>query len=328
MIKQGDRFGRLTVVKYIYSKDGRRYWLCKCDCGNTKEISSNSLNNGKVQSCGCLREYNITQRLIKMTGEKCGKLTLLEHFIDEYGIRQWKCKCDCGKTCIVKHSLIKSQDCKSCGCLMENNLLNQKFNRLTVQEYSHTDKHHKKHYKCLCDCGKTVTVRADKLKNNHTKSCGCQKIESTSKLMKETKTIHGFSNTKIYQAYKNIKTRCYVESSIGFKNYGGRGIKMCEEWKNDFMSFYNWSINNGFKEGLEIDRIDVNKDYKPSNCRWVTRETQANNKRNTIYLTYNNEVKNLKQWSEDVGIPVRVLRSRYKEKWDTEKILTTPYIKK
>lgn len=143
-------------------------------------------------------------------------------------------------------------------------------------------------YNCLCDCGNKTIVRKPQIINGGTKSCGCIQKEQIGSLNR----THGLSGKcgRLYPLWKSIKYRCYCESCRDYKNYGGRGIKMCDEWKNDFQSFYNWAITNGYKEEktdkgvniLTIDRIDVDGDYCPENCRFVTNEIQARNKRNTL----------------------------------------------
>lgn len=143
-------------------------------------------------------------------------------------------------------------------------------------------------YNCLCDCGNKAMVRKSQIINGNTKSCGCIQKEIIGSLNR----THGLSNKcgRLYPLWKSIKYRCYCKTSRDYKNYGGRGIVMCDEWKDDFQSFYEWAIDNGYKEDktdkginiLTIDRIDVNGNYCPENCRFVTNEVQAKNKRNSI----------------------------------------------
>ena len=143
-------------------------------------------------------------------------------------------------------------------------------------------------YNCLCDCGNKAMVRKSQIINGNTKSCGCIQKEIIGSLNR----THGLSNKcgRLYPLWKSIKYRCYCKTSRDYKNYGGRGIVMCDEWKDDFQSFYEWAIDNGYKEDktdkginiLTIDRIDVNGNYCPENCRFVPNEVQAKNKRNSI----------------------------------------------
>ena len=150
-----------------------------------------------------------------------------------------------------------------------------KFGRLTVQNKNGNDKKGYALWLCLCECGNYATVRSDKLKSKNTSSCGCLMVERFS----DKKTTHGKSYHRLYGVWRGIKQRCYYDKHVNYKNYGGRGIDVCSEWKDSFEVFYNWSIDNGYKKGLEIDRIDNYKGYSPVNCRYVTKEENNNNKR-------------------------------------------------
>lgn len=135
---------------------------------------------------------------------------------------------------------------------------------------------------------------------------------------------HGLSNTRLHRIWHSMYCRCYYKSTNQYKNYGGRGIKVCEEWKHmqGFINFYNWAINNGYKETLTLDRIDNNKGYCPSNCRWITPKEQSNNRRNNVYYTFNGETKTSKQWCELYNISQTTLLDRLKRGWTLEQALT------
>ena len=119
-----------------------------------------------------------------------------------------------------------------------------------------------------------VIILSNHLKSGKIKSCGC--------LNKQGNPKHGLRYTRLYRIWINMKTRCYNKNTNRYKDYGARGITICNEWRNDFMSFYNWSMNNGYDENLTIDRINNDKNYEPSNCRWITVKEQNRNKRNNI----------------------------------------------
>lgn len=125
-----------------------------------------------------------------------------------------------------------------------------------------------------------------------------------------------------------MKNRCSANSGKHYKNYKLRGISVCEEWKNDFNTFYEWAINNGYYPTLSIDRIDGTKGYSPDNCRWATAKMQANNIRTNVIITYNGESHTIPEWSQITNIPSYVIRNRRNYGWNVEKILTTPVIKK
>lgn len=136
---------------------------------------------------------------------------------------------------------------------------------------------------------------------------------------------HGLSNTKLYSIWSGMKRRCYNKNERAYKHYGGRGITICDEWKNDFMSFYDWAMNNGYSEGLTIDRIDNNKGYSPENCRWATVKEQNRNYRRNIKVEYKGETKTLVELAEEYNIDYKLLHQRYKRyNWDIEKALSLP----
>lgn len=189
----------------------------------------------------------------------------------------------------------------------------QRFGRLTVLYQLHNTKGRTK-WLCICECGNLVEVITNSLRQGLTKSCGC--------LNREIVTKHGKSNTKMYNAWRHITQRCYNENCKAYKHYGARGITMCDEWKDSFQAFYDWSMANGYADNLTIDRIDNNKGYEPSNCRWITMKQQERNKRNNRQFTYNGETHCITEWCEMLGINYGTFKSRfYKYGWPIEKAL-------
>lgn len=139
--------------------------------------------------------------------------------------------------------------------------------------------------------------------------------------------LTGMSNTRIYRCWDRMKHRCYNSKNKDYRHYGGRGIKVCDEWLDDtwgFTNFYYWAMNNGYSDNLTIDRIDVNGNYEPLNCRWATIIEQRNNMRSNVVLTYKGETHNLKQWSKILGLNYRTLCLRYERGWSVDTILNTP----
>lgn len=196
----------------------------------------------------------------------------------------------------------------------------KRFNKLTVISRAESRRQPSgklvTYWNCKCDCGNIRQVRGCDLKDGHIKSCGC--------LLKR----HKKSNTRIYTAWNHIIQRCYNSNCKSYKNYGARGITMCDEWLEDFMNFYNWAMRNGYRDDLTIDRIDVNGNYEPSNCRWADDFTQRRNKRNSRYFSINGETKVLADWAKQYNKKPNVIRQRLKLGWNIEKALTEEVRKK
>jgi hypothetical protein len=136
--------------------------------------------------------------------------------------------------------------------------------------------------------------------------------------------IHGGRKTRLYEIWYNMRQRCYNSNIESYKNYGGRGIIVCDEWKNDFVSFRDWALSNGYTESLTLDRIDVNKDYCPENCRWVSQLIQQNNRSNNHYITYNNQNKTLAEWARELNFTYKMLEHRINRGWTIEEAFTIP----
>ena len=158
-----------------------------------------------------------------------------------------------------------------------------------------------------CECGNIKKIRISNVVSGSTKYCGCHQHQATYGNYK-----HGLCKSRLNNIWYKIKARCLNPSYHQYDLYGGRGIDICDEWKNDFLAFYNWAIENGYSENLSIDRIDVNGDYSPTNCRWCTPKEQSNNKRNNINITINDKTQTLAQWCEELGLNYGTVRRRIK----------------
>ena len=135
------------------------------------------------------------------------------------------------------------------------------------------------------------------------------------------------NKSRLYHIWEDMKNRCLNKNNKRFKSYGGRNVLLFEKWHN-YVEFHNWAINNGYSENLTIDRINVNGNYEPLNCKWSTQKEQANNRTTNIYITFKGKTHTMQQWSEMLGFDKHILRNRIKRNWTIERALTTPKIEK
>jgi hypothetical protein len=231
---------------------------------------------------------------VDITGQRFGRLVVVKwNGRDKHRGLTWLCRCVCGNEAVVAGRSLRSGSTKSCGCLNKekrdelhkNNLIDltgKRFGRLVVIKRSESKKK-KTYWECKCDCGKITVTRADGLVGGTTRSCGCLSIE----ILKGFAVKHGFSNHPVYTLFENMKKRCYRKSCREYKNYGGRGIAICDEWLEDRTVFFSWAFANGWELGLDIDRKDNDSGYSPENCTFTTRAINSAHRRNTRhYILY------------------------------------------
>lgn len=266
----GQKFGRLTAIKIVPNKRKDTYWLCKCDCGNTKEVDTYRLRSGHTRSCGCLEQENREKRkeIDELIGKQYAHLLIIKEIpTSKYEIRKVLCKCECGTEKIIS----------------------------------------------LKD-----------VLNGHTQSCGCYR----KKVSAEKMTTHGMSDTRLYKVWRLMIQRCYDKNCSVYSRYGGRGITICDEWLNDFIAFYDWAYSHGYDEkadymGCTLDRIDVNGNYYPENCRWANAITQCNNRTNNRKITFNGEIHTIAEWARKYNMNYTTLFCRlFKHGWTVEEALT------
>ncbi len=201
-------------------------------------------------------------------------------------------------------------------------LTGKRFGRLTVVERS-SEKRKRRgtFWVCKCDCGNVVVVPRCHLIDGHTKSCGCYHKDRLHE-PRPSVSKHYLSKSRIYRIWSGMMDRTTNPNSRSYKNYMGRGIDICDEWK-EFNNFKDWAFSHGYDDTLTIDRIDVNGNYEPSNCRWVDNRTQSRNKRGTLYVTRKGETKPLIDWCEIEGINYNRVHQRITAGWTPEKALST-----
>ena len=245
----GEVHNNLTILDY--QKKGKGYFVCRCICGNIKEIRCDHILSNKIKSCGCelLKEHHED-----LTGKRFGKLRVIEE-----AERRNKC--------------------------------------IT--------------WKCICDCGNILNVSSSNLKSNKTKSCGCYQKQRT----KEANIKHGDTRTRLFMILQAMKARCYNPNNNRYYRYGARGICICDEWldkENGYLNFKKWALNNGYSDTLTIDRINVDGNYEPANCKWSTNKEQSNNRSTNRFIEYNGQRKTIAEWSEITGIPQHRIWNRLK----------------
>lgn len=167
-------------------------------------------------------------------------------------------------------------------------------------------------YICRCKCGKVIELPEYELLSGHRKSCGCLH-------KKYEKPMKG----RLYEIWKNMRRRCNDPKNKRWENYGGRGIKVCDEW-NDYLTFRTWAYSNGYSDNLTIDRIDINKGYSPTNCRWANAKMQANNTTRNHLIEYQGNVYTMAEFAEFLGISYSTLQHRIDRGWDIERIVSQP----
>lgn len=257
-------------------------------------------------------------------GNKFGRLEILS-VESRNNQRIALCRCDCGTEKQIRLSHVKNGITVSCGCIKRKHTVEvgQRFGRLVVESVIFRREHGHLKAPVVCDCGTHKFVGIAELSTGITRSCGCLVVEQISTLSYK----HGGEGTVLYSVWHGMKVRCLNKNSENYRIYGGRGITVCDEWVNDFYSFKLWAVSNGYRKGLQIDREDVNGNYEPSNCRWVTSKLNCNNRRDNVFLEAFGERKTMKQWSEDERCVVNyaALKKRVSSyMWSDISAITTP----
>lgn len=215
------------------------------------------------------------------------------------------------------------------GCdIMSNpkiDMLGQRSGKLKVIKYN-SSRNGQAYWLCKCDCGNEIVVRGSHLRTGNVKSCGCLRSDENKR-----RATHNKSRSRLYNIYYGMRKRCYTNTHKFYSDYGGRGIIICDEWLNKhhgFQSFCEWALNNGYDDTLTLERLNVDGNYCPENCTWVSRKRQANNRRNSLHISFNGKTLTPSEWETECGIPAQIIRKRYRNGYDVEKIFDDNYWKK
>lgn len=191
-----------------------------------------------------------------------------------------------------------------------HDLTNKHFGRLTVLEFSEV-RNRRAYWLCECECGNRKVIRGDALLSERARSCGCIKKEREKENFR-IDNLHGCKKHPAYTIWINMMHRCYKVGDCNYKNYGGRGIKVCSEW-HDVRNFCKWADDTGYVKPLTIERVDVNGNYCPENCTWIPQAEQALNKQNTARILYNGEIRPLVSVARELGLNVGTIKNRWKK---------------
>jgi hypothetical protein len=253
----------------------------------------------------------------ELAGRRFGSLTVVRPLETIPGKNlQWECICECGATSYVTSSnLLAGGQKRRCCCLKVQDLSGRRFGKLTVlrrSENRSTDG--RLQWVCQCDCGKVTEVRDKQLrkKRGRTNSCGCLR----------DRTVHGLAGDPTYNSWKSMIARCHNERATDFEDYGGRGISVCERWRESVLNFLE---DMGPRlPGTTLDRKDPGGNYEPGNCRWATDEAQSRNKRNNRYLECDGQRMVLADWSRKYGVSQALILARLELGWSECEAIETP----
>ena len=319
----GQKIGMLTVLeKAEYDCDGILQWLCQCDCGNVVKVNAKRLLDKKLAAkrmedstypnpnCGCITNHGYTRIASIHPGLVLDHLTVVAPIEDGIrGTKRWLGRCACGTELIANESALLTHRIHSCGCLDEvEDIIGKRFGRLVAVKRTINYPTGQAQWICQCDCGNTkVATLAWLTRNSVEPSCGCYKAEK----LHETFATHGMSKDPLYKVWSSMKKRCENPHEKQYKNYGGRGIYVCERWQK-FENFYE-DMAETYQPGLQLDRIDNNGPYAPENCHWATAEENQRNKRSSRFITTLIGRKTLAEQAEISNVNYGTIKSRLKQ---------------
>lgn len=350
---------RIVDITYNFKKRGKDVILCCSKCGRKIHFLMNSSRNewGRlIKSCPCEKVEKEKTKLEKLEKNKKEHIEELKERVGkrfgDYEITslddlenspKYTMRCiKCGDEKVVSANSFHQRKYFECikhkshyepQIKYDESYIGRKNNFLTVKAITRLPNKHRA-FLCECDCGNTTIIEPTMWERGIVKSCGCQR----KKILREINIIHGHSGDRLYKVYNSMKQRCYNPNTNNYENYGGRGIRVCQEWLDDFVNFYEWAMNSGYDYEAEfgectLDRINPNGNYCPENCRWVDAIIQANNKRpkdehkqrKKKTWTINGETKTRNEWCEIYGTSIEFVKYRVNHKgMSIEEALKTP----
>lgn len=353
---------KIVDISYDFNVRGRDVTLECSKCGNVIHrtmIKGRNKWSELIKSCPCQKEEERRNKQIAIENSKKTKMerilsdakSLIGEEYGDYEIADFEFKDDiptftikcrtCSYVATTHYRNVKANAKCPQKChkhyiqpvKYDESYIGRKKNFLTVKSIIRRTNNHRA-FVCECDCGNITTIEPAAWEYETVKSCGCKQRE----LASESSKTHGHSGDRLYRVYNSMKERCYNTNNHNYHNYGGRGIKVCEEWLTDFMNFYEWAMKSGYDYGAKhgdctLDRINVNGNYEPSNCRWVDMATQANNKRPSSEWrkrkpdawTIDGEAKTFGKWCKQYNTSTVAVRYRMNKLGMTlEEALKTP----
>lgn len=206
-----------------------------------------------------------------------------------------------------------------------HDLRGEKYGRL--EPYFPIKRNGRTYWFCHCDCGNEKIVSSGNLVSGQVKSCGCLQKEKASERIADANKTHGMFGTRLYRIWSGMVTRCENPNHPYYGRYGGRGIRICPEWREDNSRFFEWANSSGYADGLTIDRINNDGNYEPSNCRWIPDDEQQRNRSSCHFVKIGGLELSLKEWSELLNISYNTVLSRLRYGWSDFDALTKPIIK-
>ena len=327
----GQKFGKWTVLSEAGRRLKRIYWLCECSCGRTTtEVDGAMLRKGESTQCKLCGYEPVPGRYGGKKGRRMERENLVGHKFRMLTVvaaaehigkhPAWLCRCECGIEKVIREFALMSGRIKSCGCESTlykplNTLQGQRFGYLVaLYPGAKVDKH--RAWVCKCDCGKEKTIREFVLLNGTVKSCGCHQYDG----LKVRFVKHDMSRTREYRIWLGIRRRCNDPKHPGYKNYGGRGIRICKLYDDSFEEFIK-EVGLCPKPNYTVDRINNEGHYEPGNLHWVSMKRNMRNRRNTSMITVSGKTMPMEDFADLIRVTAKNIRYHLKRGKTIEEIM-------